>query len=213
METSIQEVQHEDKLAMFRAQVAAEKAEPRGKMSDTALAKLRAIAEQEKYDTIASGRFCSALKSVIANPDNLQKLIQRCTRTPLTQHSRRAAKLAWFIAAGYELGREIDNVSVLLFLSALTPDEIKMTDSRFANEWDSRSAARVKASRLSRGLIASDTLVYRPCKSAKKCMRFAKRKPAPAKGQGEFCSPACAASDRARQKRALTAMPSDPTIH
>jgi hypothetical protein len=55
--------------------------------------------------------------------------------------------------------------------------------------------------------------VYRPCKSGKKCLRFERRKPAPAKGGGEYCMPACAASDKARQKRALTALPSDSTIN
>jgi hypothetical protein len=37
-----------DSLAPFRAQVAEENAEPRGKMSEAALAKLRAIKEQDK---------------------------------------------------------------------------------------------------------------------------------------------------------------------
>ncbi|MGB8783526.1 MAG: hypothetical protein WCD02_10445 [Terriglobales bacterium] len=202
-----------DPLAKFRAQVAAEKVEPRGKASEAALARLRTLREQDKADAIVIERFSNALKSVIVNPENLGRLIQRCTVTPLAQLSRRAHKLAWFIEAGYELGREIDSVSLLMFLSALTPDETAMTDGRFAAEWDSKSALKVKASRLGRGLIESDTPVYRPCKSANKCLRFEKRKPALAKGSGEYCSTACAASAKARQKRGLAALPSDSTIH
>jgi hypothetical protein len=49
--------------------------------------------------------------------------------------------------------------------------------------------------------------VYQACKSGKKCLRYENRKPAAAKGQGEFCSTACGASDRARVKRALAAIP------
>ena len=104
-----------DKLARFRAEVAAEKAEPRSKSSEAALERLRTLREQDKADAIVTERFSNGLRSITVTPENLQKLIQRCTRTPLTQVERRAAKLAWFIDAGYELGREIDSVSLLMF--------------------------------------------------------------------------------------------------
>jgi hypothetical protein len=72
VETQVPEVDL-DPLAKFREEVAAEKAEPRGKMSEGALAKLRAIREQDKFATIDGERFKNALSSVEPTPENLQK--------------------------------------------------------------------------------------------------------------------------------------------
>jgi hypothetical protein len=43
----------------------------------------------------------------------------------------------------------------------------------------------------------------RRCKSGRKCLRFADRKPAPAKGKSPYCGSNCGASDRARGKRVI----------
>jgi len=207
MEIETVETTETDSLALFREQV---RNEVKPSMSEAAAQKLRAINETDRLDKIANGRFCTALKSVIVNDENLAKLLTRChTSAPLTLLERRVHKLNWFISAGFELGREIDSVHLINFFSELTSDETAMTDSQFQNEWNGKDAVKIKQSRLDRGIIASDVPVYRPCKSGKKCLRFEKRKAAPAAGKGEYCGPACSASDRARQKRALAGMPTD----
>lgn len=208
----------EDPLAKFREQVAAEKAEPRNTMSESALAKLRAIREQDRLDDIAAARFKTALSQIVVTPENIRTLVERCNtrvRLPAETLDRMATKLGYWLAADFELGREIDSVGTINFLAGLTPDEAKVSADRFAREWDGKTAAKLKQSRLTRGLISAsdEEPVYRPCKSGKKCIRFEKRKPAPAKGNGDYCSPACAACGKARQKRALAALPSDSTIH
>jgi hypothetical protein len=232
METAIIEVA--DSLAIYREQVKNEQSN-KPSMSEAAAQKLRAINEAERLDKIANGRFCTALKSVIVNEENLTKLIIRChTTPPLDQRgwldgayryhkvtdvlsseqqlSRMVHKLNWFISAGYKLGREIDSISLINYFSALTESEAYMSDSAFAAQWTAKDAAAKRQYRLDHGIIEADTTepVYRPCKSGKKCLRFEKRKPAPAAGKGEYCSTACAASDRARQKRALAAMAASP---
>lgn len=216
METAIVETEQEfvsvqeipdDHLAKYRAEVAAERAEPRGKMSDSALAKLRAQREQDKADAIVNERFGNALRSVVVTPENLRNLIERCNtsvRPTAAILNRMVHKLEWWITAGYLLGREIDSVMLINLLSNLSPDEIKMTDAKFASVWNFKDAEKRTQSRHSRGIVTPEQPAFRPCKSGKKCMRFEKRKPAPASGRGEYCSTACAASARARQKRALT---------
>jgi hypothetical protein len=206
----------EDPLAKFREQVAAEKAEPRNTMSESALAKLRAIREQDRLDDITASRFKTALSQIVVTPENIRTLVERCNTSmpqPADILDRMAAKLGHWIAAGFELGREIDSVGTINFLAGLTPDEAKVSADRFAREWDGKTAAKVKQSWLNRGVIASGEPAGRPCKAGKQCLRYENRKPAPAKGSGEYCGPACAASNKARHKRAIAALPSGSTIH
>ena len=204
-EMLLEPIPETDSLTVYREQVKAEQAN-KPSMSEAAAQKLRSINETERLDKIANDRFCNALKSVIVSDENLTKLLTRChTSTPLTDIDRRVHKLNWWIAAGFQLGREIDSVTMINFFSELTPDEMLMSDSNFAAQWTAKDAAWRKQYRLAHGIIKADTTepVYKPCKSGKKCMRFEKRKPAPAAGKGAYCSTACAASDKARQKRAL----------
>jgi hypothetical protein len=203
-------IQTEDALAIYRQQVRAEREDKseHGKMSDAALAKFRALKEQDRAQEIRDARFTSALKLVIVTDDNLRKLIERCNVSLVgTQVERRAAKLAWWITAGFRLGFEIDSVTLVNFFSELVDQEMAMSDSRFASLWNSAAAAKLRASRQSAGLIESSEPEYRACRSGKKCLRFEKRKPAPAKGSSDHCSPACGASDRARAKRGLAVIP------
>lgn len=193
----------EDRLAKFRGQ----EPEPRSKMSESAKTKLREQAEQDRFNAIDALRLKSALASVIITPENLRKLIQRCSTSSSLPLDRMVAKLHWWITAGYLLGREIDSVAAIHLLSDLTPEERSMSDSKFSSLWNIRDAEKRKEYRLSHGIIDTGEITVRPCKSGKQCLRFEKRKPAPAKGRGEFCSSACAASDRARQKRALAGSP------
>jgi hypothetical protein len=196
-----------DKLAIFRARVQ-EETKAHGKMSDAAVAKLRSQAEEERIRAIGLERFRNALRSVITTPENLEKLIRRCIYAGPAEKNldRRVHKLQWWLTAGFLLGREIDSPSMILFFSNLTPDEASMTDAQFQKAWDMKSAQKRKQCRIEQGLV-SDTKPERLCKSGPKCMRAYRRKAAPAKGNGEYCSTACAASDRARAKRALLAGP------
>lgn len=197
-----------DVLADYREQAKAELGEKnqRSKMSEAASQKLRTLKEQDRAQDIIDARFAVALKSVIVTPQNLAKLIERCNISPAaTQVERRAQKLNWWITAGFRLGEEIDSVTMVNFFSELVGDELTMSDARFTNAWDTRAAAKLKESRMTRGLIESGEPVYRPCKSGQKCLRYERRKPAPAKGKGEYCSTACGASDKARVKRAVAA--------
>jgi hypothetical protein len=206
----------EDALAPFREQAKAEleETDKRSKMSDTAVAKLRALNEQTKAQEILDERFASALRLIIPTDSNLLTLLDRCNRSVrLTQIERRAEKLAWWVAAGYRLGHEINGVTMLNFFSTLVDEEHTMSASKFTSLWNLAVAAKLKESRMTRGLIDSGIPEVRPCKSGKKCLRFEKRKPAAAQGNGAYCSTACSASDRARVKRALAAIPTGPDLN
>jgi hypothetical protein len=197
----------EDKLAIFRAQVQ-EETKTRGKMSDAALSKLRSQAEESRIEAIGLTRFGNALKSVVVTPANLQTLIRRCVYAgpPEKNLDRRAHKLHWWITAGFRLGEEINAPGQIRFMSDLTADEERMTDAQFQKAWDMKAAEKVKQRRTEQGLV-SNTKPERLCKSGSKCMKVYRRKAAPAKGNGEYCSTACGASDRARAKRLLLAGP------
>jgi len=205
----------EDKLAIFRAQVQ-EEAKTQGKMSDAAFAKLRSQTEAARVDGIGLTRFCNALKSVVATPENLQALITRCVYAgPPEKHQRRVHKLQWWITAGFRLGEEIKAPGQIRFLSNLTADEERMTDAQFKKAWDLKVASKRKQYRIEHGLIVAPTAAEKPerlCKSGKKCMKYFARKSAPAKGNGEYCSTACAASAIARAKRLLLAGPTAPEM-
>jgi hypothetical protein len=203
------EMESEDTLAGFRQQVKQEIAEKseRGKFSDAALQKLRLIREQDKVQEVMDARSTAALKCIVITPGILSKLLTRCnTSVPVTQLDRRVAKLNFWITAGYSLGEEINSVTLLNFFSELTAEEQVMSDGKFFGLWNLIAAEKRRASRQSRGLINSEP-VFKPCKADKKCLQYEKRRPAPARGSGDYCSTGCAASDRVRAKRALAATP------
>jgi hypothetical protein len=187
VEPSIQEIQI-DPLAKFRAEIAAEKAEPRGKMSEAAVAKLRAQAAADKADSIVSERFKNALRSVVVTDENLRSLILRCNTTPALLDEkgecyrgwldgsykfhkftdvlaidkligRMVTKLSWWITAGYLLGREIDEVALINALSNLTLTEVRMSDAKFTSTWNPKDAEKRRLSRINRGLISADLKV------------------------------------------------------
>jgi hypothetical protein len=162
--TGITETDELDRLATYRQQVS-EDGEKRGKMSDTALAKLRAIKDSERLETTEGERFKNALRSVVVNPGNLRTLIERCKTTPLLkdcgwmdgaykhhkfveilpverQIDRMVVKFTYWIEAGYLLGREIDTVGLVNFFSSLTVGEVKMSDSQFSGAWNDKYARK-----------------------------------------------------------------------
>jgi hypothetical protein len=212
-----------DTLAEFRAAVAAEDAAPKKGMSDAALAKLRAIKEQDRLDAILADRFKTALGCVVPTPENLRLLVVK-TRlsTPTLEYTgvwiptvdlaeRMAFKLSWFIAAGYKLGREIDSVTLVNFFSGLTLSETRMTNKESADNWDMESAEKRFKSRINRGVVEADPEPENPaqpakvrlCKAGKKCLWLKHRKAAPATGRSLYCTPICQKSDSARQKRVV----------
>jgi hypothetical protein len=147
-----------DVLAEFRQQAKDEIAEKseRSKMSDAAVAKLRAMNEQTKAQEILDERFASALRLIVPTPENLLTLLDRCNHSMRpTQIERRAEKLAWWVTAGYRLGYEIDSVTMLNFFSTLVDDEVRMPASKFSSLWNLAAAAKLKESRINRGLIDS----------------------------------------------------------
>jgi hypothetical protein len=123
-------------------------------------------------------------------------------------------KLAWWIAAGYKVGREIDSVAMINFFSELTQNEVSMTDKQFATVWDAASAKKRLQYRLSHGIIEADSepekspkpakpAEVRLCKSDEKCIWLKYRKPAAAVGRSLYCTPACQKCDIARQRRSV----------
>jgi hypothetical protein len=66
--------------------------------------------------------------------------------------SRSAHKLLWFIKAGYKLGREIDSLSTIAFMSAVTPNEMTMSDAEYASAWMDKGAIAHLKTRVSNGL-------------------------------------------------------------
>jgi hypothetical protein len=189
-----------------------------GKMSDSARVSLQSIKEQERLAKPIALRTANALASIPPTPSNLEKLIERSasrwyTSPELLHMKKRVHKLMWWISAGYFLGREIDGVDMINFFSQLVGDELTMSETKFKLIWDAASANKRMKSRLARGIVtvsvesspegsASGTSpLAMPCKSGKKCLNYANRKPAPAKGKGQFCSQNCSASDQARNRR------------
>jgi hypothetical protein len=198
-----------DGLAEFRLQVKQEDAEKseRGKFSDAALIKLRLMREQDKVQEVMDARSAVVLRCITVTPENLARLLTRCnTSVPVTQLNRRVTKLNFWITAGYTLGEEIDSVTLLDFFSGLTADEQGMSETQFNSVWNSKAAEKLRASRRERGLIKSEPII-RLCKAGKDCIRYEKRKAAPAKGSGDYCSTACSASVRARAKRTVAGTP------
>ncbi len=154
-------------------------------MSEAAKAKLRDQAEQNRIDAIDALRFTTALTQVKVTPENLRKLIARCNTnaSPGALHEMSASLQSW-IEAEYRLGHEIDSVTLInFFAESDLPKHSKRREPQ---------------------------AVVRLCKAGSKCLRAVRRKAAPVPGSGQFCSPACAASERARQKRALEACPETP---
>ena len=187
-------VESEDALAEFRQQVKAD--DGRAKMSEAAKAKLRSLNEHDRANTQADARLVEEFNSRPWTLEQIMDLFAKafggCTMNP----RRRAVKALHCLAQGMH----VYHIHDLSLFGELLPDEVGMPMVRF----------------LSRYPLPEDGIVtpkgepekpIRRCKAGKKCLRFEKRKPAPAKGSGDYCSTACAASDRARNKRASVVIP------
>src|SRR5438105_500001 len=117
-----------DTLAPYREQVRAEASEKahRGKMSEAAVAKFREQREDERVERAAESRFANAIASIQPTPENLKRLIARCS-TDQRDLDRRAYKLAYWIERGYKLGEHINTPQSILWMSTLTLDDIAMS--------------------------------------------------------------------------------------
>jgi hypothetical protein len=230
MELEITEI--DDKLAGFRLQVAEEKNEPRNKMSDAALAKLRAIKDQDRVEVIDGERLKTALLCVVPTVKNLERLVVN-TRlsTPVLDYAkvkvttgdlaaRMALKLGWWIAAGYKLGREIDSVSRLNFFSELTLSELQMTDRQFAADWDAESAKKRLQARVNRGIItvedvseAQSSAIRLYLCGYKNCSEGENRTRGRVPVKGEGCSKKCRQAMKIIKKRtAVVHSVSEPPV-
>jgi len=120
----------EELRAQAREEAAQRKRRP---MSASALAKLRKRGQDERAEAAALVRFQNAVASIEPTPENLAKLISRCSADH-KQLNRRAHKLACWLQ---KLGRILSELSPsdISLLSALTPDEARMTDGSFQAQW------------------------------------------------------------------------------
>ena len=134
-----------DPLEKFREQVAAEKAEPRDRMSDAQKARLRAVNEADRADRLATGKFLAAFKRLPKDTRTLVEVLKRifkadqtavtidedvrvsATLTTPAMLERMANKLLWGLSHGWFP----TSVGDVVFLGELTPDELAMSDDKF----------------------------------------------------------------------------------
>ena len=204
-----------DPLAIYREQVEEAKSN-RPKMSDAAVARLREAAEQEKLAAAEAEQFKSMLQLVIVTPVNLRKLIERCnTGRILRQVERRVHKLQWWIDAGYLLGREIDSVTQINYLSELTPVEENGSEADFLRAWNPEAARKRRESRLNSGVmqlsVAGKVPYWNPkrcldrgmCKAGNLCLKADNNgRPAPAAEGKQYCGQNCQGSYPIRLRNA-----------
>lgn len=213
-------IEIEDSLAKFREQARQRAANPKSQLSESQLAKLRTIREQDNANKEANKKFVEQFAGLPRDTWTLIQVLKRIYSSDQNRYTtqvayddegcvtavtfvkkapqigdltleRMANKIRWCLRQGWSVTSPYD----VTFFGMLTADEAAMTDEQFVTRLEGASPLPA----LHR--IAAP----KPCKSDKSCLRFEKRKPAPAKGKGEYCSSACAASDRARAKRALAA--------
>ena len=183
----------EDPLAKYREQVAAEKELKPCVMSDKAAERLKQINYEDKVAKQSEEKFAYALTQISPTPENLAKLITRCSDDP--KNSRRLVKLLfWIQSRGWRLGHEIRLPSDIALLSELTAEEIEMSDSVFAAKW------RVKK------MVApiSDEPEVRLCALGRRCLRAVKGKAAPVTGKAEYCSVNCRGRAKILARKAST---------
>lgn len=130
-------------------------------MSTTALIKLRVRAEEDRAEAAALNRFQNAVASIEPTPENLAKLISRCSNDDELL-PRRAAKLDYWLKM---LGRKLADLSPqdICFLSALTPEEARMSEASFQARW------RITEQRPTRTRVRTGTR-QRPSRQAKEAV-------------------------------------------
>jgi hypothetical protein len=170
-----------DPLAIYREQVAAEKESKPSVMSDKAAERLKQISYEDKVTKQSEEKFAYGLTQIAATPENLTKLIARCSGSPRQLDRRTQKLLFWIQGRGYRLGHEIRLPEDITFLSELTSDEIAMSDAVFAATWKVKKIVQP----------ISDEPEPRYCPLKRQCLRFKNGKPGVIPGTGEYCSTDC----------------------
>lgn len=184
-----------DALAVFRKQVRLED-ETRPKMSDAAKAKLRSINEHDRKDAEADARLVKEFNSRPVVLERLVDLFAKAFGGPERNPRRRAIKAMYRLTEG----RRVYHISDLSLFGELLLGEAEITMHRFLAKYPLPEDETVTPK-------GEPPKPVRLCKAGKDCIRYEHRKAAPAKGSGQYCSSACAASVRARAKRALATIP------
>ena len=160
---------------------AAKQSKPRKEMTEKQGEHLRQVNLEEKLSRAADERFATAVPQVSPTPENLAKLIERCSGDPQHLDRRTNKLLYWIQSRGWRLGHEIKRPSDIVLLSNLAPDEGRMSDSAFAGEWAVKKVVPPKI----------DEPEPRYCALGKKCLRFANRRPGVVAGRSPYCSQNC----------------------
>jgi len=181
----LQIVEAADPLAMYRAEVAAEKDSTARKMSPAAAAKLAAQNEADKQRKAADKRFAADFTRLI-HDERLVVLLNRISPGQ-TWGEKNLLKLRRCLAHGWEPTCPND----VLFFATLTSDEEAISYDQFyremTHEWPTPPA--------------KDGVELADCKAGKKCMGLNNRRPRQAP-KGQFCSNICRQSYLAVQRRA-----------
>ncbi len=213
------ETPHEE-LTGLAGQILEDMKKPAKKLSEKQIASLQAIGETEKLRKTANKKFVTDFNKLpFLNPAIVATILRRIRVVPLKETPGRPThripedfdRMALKALACLRRGWTISEPHDLIFFGELTEEEACMTEKEFFKHLE--GASRAASISRSKPIEHVKTIEIRRCKSGKKCMRFEKRKPAPAEGKGEYCSPACGASDRARAKRALSAMATSPAVN
>jgi len=192
----IQEQLREQELTGVAAQIF-EDSKRTKTMSAKQAERLQTIGLQERATKAANKGFVEDFNKLPFL--NVSIITEVLRRIGTESADRNALKVLWCLRHGWKITEPHD----LVFFGELTDEEAAMTETQFTAHLEkfvpSNPVSLSKAKRVEVAIMPA----VRLCKSGKLCMRYEKRKAAPAKGNGQYCSPACSASDRARQKRAL----------
>jgi hypothetical protein len=181
-------------LAKYREQVAADKESKPSVMSDKAAERLKQISYEEKITKQSEEKFAYALTQIIPTPENLTKLIARCSGSSTGLDRRTHKLLFWIQGRGYRLGHEIRLPEDISFLSELTSDEMVMSHAVFAGTWKVKKIVPP----------ISDDPEPRYCPLKRQCLRFKNGKPGVIPGTGEYCSSDCRGRAKWQKKASAT---------
>lgn len=187
-----------DKLAAFREVAAVEQAEKaeRGKMSEAAKAKLRALGEHDRLDAESDTRL---VKEFTSRAWTVEQLVDLFAKSLGGDSPRRRA-----IKAAHRLnqGATVYHIHDVSFFGELLPGEAEMPMSRFIARYSLPEDEMVTPVAGSTEGRPQKQVKVRPCKSAGKCIWAKRRKPASAVGKSLYCTSACQKCDMARRRRA-----------
>jgi hypothetical protein len=180
------------------------------KMTGSRIAHLRSIAERDKSAKLAEARFVETFSRVPNEVTAYREVLRRITkrrydhegdfgklhkkeqeriREELRLLPRRAEKLQLAL----KLGLRPTSVHDVLFLSELTPDEARLSDSK----WEQF----LEEGRKRKPIVPARQVEIRRCQRGSKCLFAVRRQPAEIKGSGNYCSTLCRDSRRACQRR------------